>query len=330
MIAFLSICYGLFYFLFFEKLKLFNKNARNISIFVGIGVVLIGSIIIVWLTFAPTSKDARMFQYVIPIVPNIKGQVVEVNVEPLQTLKKGDILYRIDPSPFKFAVDKLKASLEQAQVQKKLAEIEVKRNTGLVSASAGAQAQLDKWRTELAAAEASITGLNAQLDNAKWQLEETTVRAPANGYVTNLQLRPGNMVTTMPVASSLAFVSNEEKFIVASFSQSSIRYLQLDDVAEVVFTSRPGQVYTGKITHIIEDTGEAQVTASGAIPVFTGAPIVGRRVVRMAMDDETIASEIAQGSGGMMAVYTSKGKPVHIISKVVLRMQALLGYLTSP
>ena len=72
------------------------------------------------------------------------------------------------------------------------------------------------------------------------------------------------------------------------------------------------------------------MTASGAIPVLTGTPIVGRRVVRMKMDDETAASEVGQGAGGMIAVYTSKGKPVHIISKIVLRMQALLGYLTSP
>ena len=330
MIAFLTICYGLFYFLFFEKLKLFNKSARNISIFAGIGVVLIGAIIFMWFTFAPTTKDARMFQYVIPIVPNVKGQVIEVPVKPLISIKKGDVLYRIDPKPFQFAVDQLEASLDQARAQKKLAAIEVKRNTGLVSASAGSQTQLDQWRAELAVAVASITSLEAQLNNAKWQLDETIVRAPADGHVVSLQLRPGNMVSNMPVAAAMSFVSDEAKIILASFSQSSIRYVQVGDEAEIVFNSRPGQVYGGKITHIVEDTGEAQLTASGSIPVMTGAPITGRRPVRMELHDEDVAAQIEQGSGGMMAVYTSKGSLVHVISKVVMRMQAWMGYLTSP
>ena len=73
MIAFLVICYSVFYWLFFIKLKLFSKSARNISVFVGVGVVLIGSVVFMWLTFAPTTKDGRMFQYVIQIVPNVKG-----------------------------------------------------------------------------------------------------------------------------------------------------------------------------------------------------------------------------------------------------------------
>jgi len=283
-----------------------------------------------WLNFAPTSKDARMFQYVIPIVPNVKGQVIEVPVKPLKLLKKDAVLYRIDPTPFQFSVDKLKASLDQARAQKQLAEIEVKRNTGLVKASAGSQAQLDKWNAELAVAEASIASLKAQLDNATWQLEETVVRAPADGHVVNLQLRPGNMVSNMPVAAAMSFVSDESRIILASFSQSASRYIQVEDKAEIVFTSRPGQVYSGKITYIIKDTGEAQLTASGNIPVMTGTPITCRRLVRMQLDDTHIAEEIGQGAGGMIAVYTSKGKPVHMISKVVMRIQAWTGYLTSP
>ncbi len=76
MIAFLTICYGAFYWLFFVKLKLFAKSARNVSVFVGVGVVVIGGIVFMWLTFAPTTSDGRMYQYVIQIVPNVKGQVV--------------------------------------------------------------------------------------------------------------------------------------------------------------------------------------------------------------------------------------------------------------
>ena len=71
MIAILSLIYGSFYFLFFKKFKLFAQNVRNISIFVGFGVVMIGAVVYAWWTFAPTTFDGRVFQYVIPIVPNV-------------------------------------------------------------------------------------------------------------------------------------------------------------------------------------------------------------------------------------------------------------------
>ena len=57
MIAFISLIYASFYLLFFDKLKVFKKSARNISIFVGVGVVLVGTIVIMWLTYAPTTQD---------------------------------------------------------------------------------------------------------------------------------------------------------------------------------------------------------------------------------------------------------------------------------
>ena len=261
MIAFISIIYSLFYILFFNKLKLFKKTARNISVFVGVGVVLIGTIVFMWLTFAPTSPDARLMRYIIPIVPNVSGQVVEVPVEPLMPLKKGDVLYKIDPTPYQYSVDQLKASINQGKAQQRLAEIQVERSRGLVRATAGAQAELDRWQAELASAKAGIASLEAQLGNAQWRLDETVVRAPHDGRVVNLQLRPGNFVTNMPIAAAMTFVSDEISEIVASFSQSAIRRIKVGDKTEAVLTTRPGEVYSGTVTHVVELSAQAQLTA---------------------------------------------------------------------
>ncbi|MCK5365993.1 MAG: HlyD family secretion protein, partial [Gammaproteobacteria bacterium] len=190
MIAFLVICYSVFYWLFFIKLSLFAKNARNISVFVGIGVVLIGAIVFMWLTFAPTTKDGRMFQYVIQIVPNVKGRVIEVPAEPLVSLNEGDVLFRIDPTPYQATVDQLEASIDRTEAQQRRAEIEVERTRKLVKSSAGAQRDLDRWTASLDEAKATIRSLEAQLRGAQWQLDETVVRAPGAGYVFNLQVRP--------------------------------------------------------------------------------------------------------------------------------------------
>jgi RND family efflux transporter MFP subunit len=331
MIAILSLIYGSFYFLFFKKLKLFAESVRNISIFVGIGIVMIGAIVFAWWTFAPTTVDGRSFQYVIPIVPNVKGQVIEVPIEGTQVVKKGDVLFRIDPTPYQFAVDQLKASIAQAEAQKTLAEIEVERATGLVKASAGPQSQLDQWNAQLASTLASIASLNAQLGNAEWQLEETVVRAPSDGFVSNLQLRPGNYVTTVPLASSMSFVSDERHVVLASFSQSAIRYIKVGDEVEIVFRSIPGKVFVGKIERVSRFSGTSQLSASGQMPTFSGQPENSRWAVVIEFNDQSEAESIPQGAGAsIIAVYTEKGKPVHVISKVVMRMNAWMGYLTSP
>lgn len=331
MIAVLSLFYASFYFLFFKKLKLFAVNPRNISIFVGVGVVMIGAVVYAWWTFAPTAADGRVFEYVIPIVPNVKGVVIEVPIEGAQLVDKGDVLFKIDPAPYQFKVDQLAASIDQAEAQEKLAEIEVKRAAGLVRASAGSQSQLDQWIAQLASVKATIASLNAQLANAQWQLDETVVRAPNEGYVYNLQVRPGNYVTSIPMASSMAFVSSEVHPILASFSQSAIRYINVGDAAEMVFRSKPGKVYAGTVTRVVAGSGSAQLSASGQLITLTGAPENSRWAVLIEFDDPAEAAEMPQSAGAsMVAIYTQKGKPVHVISKVTLRISALMGYLTSP
>jgi len=330
MIAFLSLIYGSFYLLFFNKLQWFEKSVRNIAIFVGIGVCFIGGIVFAWWSFAPTAQDARMFQYVIPIVPNVGGQVIAVPAQPLEPLKKGDLLYQIDPDPYQFAVDQLTASIDQARAQRKLAEIEVKRAKGLVRASAGAQSELDRWNAELAGAEASIASLTAQLSNAQWQLDQTSVRAPGDGFVVNVQLRPGGVVTNMPIAAAMTFISDERAEVLASFSQSASRYINIGDSVEIVFSVRPGHVYAGTVTHIIRVSGGSQLVASGQLPTMTGAPEQGRWAIRVKLEDAEAHHDIPQSAAGMLAVYTDRGQAFHVISKVVMRMQAWLGYLTSP
>ena len=329
MITFISLIYASFYFLVFGK-GLVKKNSRNVSIFVGVGVVLIGAIIFSWLTVAPTTKDGRVFQYVIPIVPKVAGAVIEVPAEPLVPMREGDVLFRIEPDPYQATVDRFQASVEQARATRRLAQIEVDRNKGLVKRSAGAQRDLDSWTAQLDGANASIRSLQAQLANAQWELEQTTVRAPHDGYIVNLQVRPGTAVRTFAATPAMSYISDETKEIVASFSQSSIRKIKVGDPAEMVFALFPGEVFSGTVSHIIKATGTAQVGVSGSIPVMSGAPAAGRYVVRVSLDDPDMLDRLPQGASCSVAVYTSVGKPFHVISMVAMRITAWMAYLTSP
>ena len=329
MIAFISLIYASFYFLVFGK-GIVKKSGRNMSIFVAIGIVLIGTIVFAWLTVAPNTKDGRVFQYVIPIVPNVSGQVIEVPAEPMVAMNEGDVLFKIDPFPYQATVDRFEASIDQANAQKRLAQIEVDRNIGLVQRSAAAQRDLDRWRAELDGATAAIKSLEAQLRDAQWDLEQTVVRAPHSGYVVNLQLRPGVAARTFFATQAMSFISDEAKVVVASFSQSSIRRIQPGDPAEMVFALYPGEVFSGTVTHVIKATGTAQMTVSGSIPVLTGQPAAGRYAVRIRLDDPEVLDRLPQGASCSVAAYTSTGKPFHVISKVMMRMNAWMAYLTSP
>jgi len=330
MIAFISLCYASLYVLIFNKLGLLKKTVGNICAFAGVGVVIIGAIVFMWYTFSPISADARMFRYIIPIVPNVRGEVVDVPIQAFQKLQRGDTLFQIDPQPYEIAVSQLVAQVQRHEADLRLAEINLQRAVKLLEMQGAAQVDVDIWTANVDAARAAIDGAQAQLENALWQLEETTVTAPFAGYVVNLQLRPGNVVTTVPLASSLAFVSDEANPIMASFSQSAVRHIKVGNGADVVFSNVPGQTFSGTVSRVVAAGSQAQMTASSQLPSFTGAPVTDRWGVLIELDDKEFAKQLQQGAGGTVAIYTDKGKPVHVISKVAMRMSAWLGFLTSP
>lgn len=330
MIAFISLCYGSLYFLIFNKLGLLKKTAGNISAFAGVGVAMIAAIIFMWYTYAPMSVDARMFRHIIAIVPNVKGHVVEVPIVAKKTIAQGDTLFRIDPVPYEFTVRQLEGDIERLRAEWRLAKINVDRAASLLQVQAAAQLDLDTWTAKMEAAAAAIVSSEAKLERALWELKETDVKAPTEGYVVNLQLRPGNYVTTVPMASSLAFISYETSVILASFSQSAVRRIDVGNETEIVFTNIPGKTFKGAVKRIVGLSSQSQMAATSQLPSLTGAPANDRWAVLVELEDEGLAQALPQGAGGTITVYTNAGKPVHVISKVAIRMNAWLGYLTSP
>jgi len=115
-----------------------------------------------------------------------------------------------------------------------------------------------------------------------------------------------------------------------TFPGNSANTLSAGAPAEMVFALIPGQVFSGTVTHVIKATGTAQMSVSGNIPVFTGQPAAGRYGVRIELDDPELLAKLPQGASCIVAVYTDTGKPFHAISKVAMRMNAWMAYLTSP
>jgi RND family efflux transporter MFP subunit len=248
----------------------------------------------------------------VPIVPDVAGEVLEVPVAANTPLKAGDVLFRIDPVPFKAAADALAAQLKFEETR--LAEM-----SQLARANAGRMFDVEQRQ-------ATVEQLKAQLTGAQWNLDKTVVRAPADGYVTNLALRTGARVSSLPLAPVMAFIDTSETILGIQVAQNDSRYVSPGQPVEVTFKFLPGQVHTGKVVAVIQAIATGQVQASGTAATprqLTAAPFV----VRVKLDDDTLAARLPAGAIGDAAIFTEHVKAAHIIRKVLLRQTAILNYV---
>lgn len=169
--------------------------------------------------------------------------------------------------------------------------------------------------------------LQAQLAKAEFDLEQCTVYAPADGFVTNWAAREGTMAVPMPLAALGTFVDTSQVLIVANFPQNLVTNVREGDVAELIFKSRPGEIFPGKVKTIVQATGEGQVALSGNLPTAAEIGSSGMLAVKFELDDQELGRELAMGTAGSATVYTQRGKPFHVMSKVGIRMKAWLYYL---
>src|SRR3954469_25213477 len=108
--------YAFFVWLIFIKLKWLPWNITSQVIVVIIPIVALTVMILLLNMYAPSSADVRVYKYTIPIVSQVKGRVIEVPVEEGNRLvRKGDVLFRIDPTPYQLEVDTLEAQLVNTQ-----------------------------------------------------------------------------------------------------------------------------------------------------------------------------------------------------------------------
>src|SRR6187399_3572615 len=112
----LLIIYSVIVWLIFFKMKWLPWNITSQVIVVTIPIVALTIIILFMNIVAPSAGEVRAMNYVIPIVPRVTGQVTEVPIEPNRPIKKGDVLFKIDPIPFEAAVKAAEAKLAELKV----------------------------------------------------------------------------------------------------------------------------------------------------------------------------------------------------------------------
>lgn len=273
-------------------------------------VLLVG--LFVPMGWGAPSGPAMVIRYSVPIVPDVAGEVVEVTVEANKPVKAGDVLFRIDPVPFKSQVDALTAQL-------KLEELRLSQMTELARTPAGRAFDVQQHQ-------AGVEQLKAQIVGAQWNLDKTVQRAPADGYVTNLGLRTGARVANLPLAPVMAFIDTSETIVGVEMAQIDSRFIEPGQPVEIAFKFLPGRIVTGKVVAVLQALSSGQTQASGEATMPTqvrAAPFA----VRVALDDPAVARSLPAGSVGDAAIFTDRVKVAHVIRKVLLRQIAILNYV---
>ena len=310
MIAFLTLCYVALLAVLVWLKVLPNTLWTWLSTLVW--VLLLFVVMFIPMQWGAPAGSARLLTYSVQIIPNVAGPVTEVPVEANKPLKKGDVLFKIDPTTFEAAVTSTNAQLEYQKLR-------LEQYTELEQKAAGTKFQVEETA-------ARVQQLEAELEQAKWNLNETTVRAPSEGYVTYLALRPGQRVVTFPLQPAMTFIDTSSKVVGVQIHQIYQRHLRVGQLVEIAFKSRPGKIFTGKVEAVILVTNEGQTVISGTVP-DTQKVQAEPFFIRVGLDDKSAEKQLPGGSAGTAAIYTDSAGMTHIIRKVMIRMETYLNYI---
>ena len=162
----------------------------------------------------------------IQLRPRVSGYVDSVHFTEGAMVKKGQLLFRIDPRPYQAEVDRLQANLSQARSELSLADANAARGQKLLEQHAISREEGDRLSTAAQSAKAQLASTGAALDAARLNLGFTEVRAPVDGRVSNALITPGNLVTSNDVLTSVVSVNP----VYAYFDVDEHSYLKLEQL----------------------------------------------------------------------------------------------------
>jgi len=238
-------------------------------------------------TESPWTRDAKFTADVVSIAPDVTGLITDVPVVDNQLVKKGQVLFKIDQPRYQQALDE--ASADVAYYQALAAE--KKREAGRrvkLGVQAMSQEEIDQANNVLQTAEHQLAKAQAARDLAVLDLERTVVVAPADGWVTNLTVHPGNYINRGSTA--VALVKKNSFYILAYLEETKLPGLNKGDRAEIT------PLGSNRIMHGTVDSVAAAVTNSSSSAATNGLATIdsnlewvrlAQRVpVKILLDDE--------------------------------------------
>lgn len=242
------------------------------------------------------------------------------------------------------AVERADAKWAYSVTQRKRYEI-------LVPAGGGRQDELDRWIEQVAEDEASVTqaqasqqkaelalasnidGVNtgiiqaqAQLDEAQYFLDNTTIYAPEDGMIVSQQARPGLVVGVIRIAAIASFVTEDKPYILGSFRQQNLKFVEPGQEVEIALDLYPGEILTGEVEAIWWATGQGQYLPSGRLPSFILPKPPGHIAVQIKVDVPE-GYIFPAGGHAAVAIYTGKGQSFEFLRRIGIRIYAFANFI---
>ena len=345
-------------------------SLRSVALIVLALLVLLFAVSIAMERSTPSSSQATVQAYVVSMAADVPGRVSEVTVVDNARVRTGEVLFRVDPQPYRIAVEEAEARLERigqdvgasmSGIAAQARVVDARANRDNIRQQVGrvmqlvqrgvypqarydeAKAALDRSDAMVAAAEADLERARrelgpvgdsnpqirealAALERARLDLARTTVAAPADGVVTNLQLAPGQFVGAGQAA--LTFLDAGTVWIAAAFKENSLEHVRAGNTAEVVFDSVPGRVFAARVESVGWGVSSGGMTSTGLPTVRNDSGWVRdpqRFPVRLVLDGDRPAGP-RYGSQANVVIYTGDNPVMNALGAFWIRLVALLTY----
>ena len=179
--------------------------------------------------------------------------------------------------------------------------------------------------SEIGGVNTTVAQLQAQLDNANWELTQTMVRAPADGYVTVVALTVGDRA--LQARSTMSFIVESEILLVGMFSQNGFQTIKEGAAVDIVFDNVPGRIYHARITAIPKGVGQGQIAVSGTLARTTALGGTTVFPAEISIPDEMSRDSLRLGMSGSATAFSANAGVIGLLASILVWISSYTAYL---
>ncbi|WP_085717778.1 HlyD family secretion protein [Pseudomonas sp. B28(2017)] len=248
------------------------------------------AVVVVWrmvmyYMFAPWTRDGHIRADIVQIAPDVSGLIQQVEVRDNQLVKRGQVLFSIDPDRFKLALRQAKAAVADREETQAQAQREAKRNKGLGNLVPGEQ--LEESQSKVARAQVALMEAQVAVDSAQLNLDRSVIRSPVDGYVNDRAPRTQEFVSAgRPV---LSVVDSNSFHIDGYFEETKLNGIHIGQSVDIRVIGDNARL-RGHVESIVAGIEDRDRTSGNNLlpnvnPAFSWVRLAQRIPVRIAFDD---------------------------------------------
>jgi len=211
--------------------------------------------------------------------------------------------------------------------QKAAAQVKVEQAAVLEAKAEVERAEL-QYGSQIDGVNTEVAALQAELEQAQYFLDNTTLYAPEDGRIINLQVRPGMVAGDVRFGAIASFICDDDRYLLATYFQENLKYVKVGQPVEVALALYPGQIFPARVDSIWKASGSGQFLPSGNLPEYNApAPETpqGQYAVKIVFDDAD-QSGFTIGAEGQAAIYTEH-QDFAYLRKISIRAHSWLNWL---